>query len=615
MHKFHLYLFLVLAVAASFPLYAQPAPQISRFDRPDGPVPWTSMEFNNALENFQFAIVTDRTGGHRPGVFLDGVRKLNLLQPEFVMSVGDLIEGYTEDRPELLRQWDEFDGFVDELQMPFFYIPGNHDITNAVMDSLWRARYGATHYYFIYRDVLFLCLNSEDQYRGAGRGSISDEQYDWIAKVLEEHDQVRWTMVFMHQPLWVQETDPLRWEAVEALLRDRRHSVFAGHRHHYVKYERNNGRYFMLATTGGGSALRGPELGEFDHVVWVTMTDQGPIIANLQLEGIWNEDVVTEEVQTYIDSLTRRQPLRIEPLYVNPDRPFSGGAVRLRLTNDADMPMLVELRDKFSWDLRSDLPAEHVEVGPNSVEFIELELAPRKPKAIDQLDPVPLSLAVSYQAPERPRISYPLEYRVGPEGRYVLQPLPRPIEVDGRLSEELPLPYSFSSADPADCAVRFNAVYDDEWLYLLADVTDDDLQLDPQLVAWNQDFIGLVVNGEPLYTSAMDQGAGWYRNSAFFTVTPATAELPSATFYEERLPEAARWMCRARPGGYQLEFALPLAYLRERQGDDWRNARINLIVQDWDAGEETKPRYTWRPDWRGAANRVGSGMFFKLPEE
>ncbi len=51
--------------------------------------PWTDLDLNNRPENFQFAIVTDRTGGHRPGVFPSACRKLNLLQPEFVMSVGD----------------------------------------------------------------------------------------------------------------------------------------------------------------------------------------------------------------------------------------------------------------------------------------------------------------------------------------------------------------------------------------------------------------------------------------------------------------------------------------------------------------------------------------------
>ena len=59
--------------------------------------PYSHLRVNNNPDNFQFAIVTDRTGGHRAGVFEDAIRKLNLLQPEFVVRVGDLIEGYTKD--------------------------------------------------------------------------------------------------------------------------------------------------------------------------------------------------------------------------------------------------------------------------------------------------------------------------------------------------------------------------------------------------------------------------------------------------------------------------------------------------------------------------------------
>src|SRR5262245_53406607 len=59
--------------------------------------PWTSLQMNNSGDDFQFAIVSDRTGAHRAKVFSRAVDQLNLLQPEFVLCVGDLIEGYTED--------------------------------------------------------------------------------------------------------------------------------------------------------------------------------------------------------------------------------------------------------------------------------------------------------------------------------------------------------------------------------------------------------------------------------------------------------------------------------------------------------------------------------------
>src|SRR5438067_12419368 len=124
--------------------------------------PWTNLHFNNDPDEFQFAIVGDRTGRHRPGVFEKGISKLNLLRPEFVMSVGDMIEGYTKDEVEIDQQWDEIEGFTAKLEAPYFYVPGNHDLSNPVQAKKWRERFGPAYYHFVYRDVLFLCINTYD---------------------------------------------------------------------------------------------------------------------------------------------------------------------------------------------------------------------------------------------------------------------------------------------------------------------------------------------------------------------------------------------------------------------------------------------------------------------
>ena len=69
-----------------------------------GTKPWTSEDFLDDPQEFQFAIVSDRTGGARKGVFERAVKALNLLRPEFVMSVGDLIEGGGVAEPKLRGQ-------------------------------------------------------------------------------------------------------------------------------------------------------------------------------------------------------------------------------------------------------------------------------------------------------------------------------------------------------------------------------------------------------------------------------------------------------------------------------------------------------------------------------
>jgi len=86
-----------------------------------GAKPWTSTEFQNDPEEFQFVIIGDRTGGANvSGTFALAIDQLNLLQPEFVINVGDVIEGYSDDKAELNAEWDEMDGMLEKLAMPFF---------------------------------------------------------------------------------------------------------------------------------------------------------------------------------------------------------------------------------------------------------------------------------------------------------------------------------------------------------------------------------------------------------------------------------------------------------------------------------------------------------------
>ncbi|MFN0050901.1 MAG: metallophosphoesterase family protein [Planctomycetales bacterium] len=257
--------------------------------------PWTSLNLNNKQRDFQFVIVTDRTGGHRPGVFTDAVRKINLLQPEFVISVGDLIEGYSEDSGQWALEWSEFQEKVQQLQMPFFYVPGNHDLSNVGMSANWNRKFGRTYYEFRYHDVLFVALNTEDPPKSEPY-RISPEQQRWFADVLARNADVRWTFVFMHKPGWVypdEDQAEIGWAGIEQSLANRNYTVFAGHVHNYARFERHGRDYIMLATTGGSSKLRGRESGEFDHIVWVTMKDPAPVIANLMLEGIADKNLRT----------------------------------------------------------------------------------------------------------------------------------------------------------------------------------------------------------------------------------------------------------------------------------------------------------------------------------
>jgi 3',5'-cyclic AMP phosphodiesterase CpdA len=276
--------------------------------------PWTHLRLNNDPSEFRFAIVSDRTGGHRARVFSQAVEQLNLLQPEFVLCVGDLIEGYTENNEKLVAEWREFQTYLSKLEMPFFYVPGNHDVANAAQEKLWKDKFGRRYYHFVYRNVLFLLLNSDDPNVKQGGGKISEEQIDYVKKALEQNKDVRWTIVSIHKPLWaLNGVEKNGWLDVEKVLNGRSYTVFAGHVHRYQKFVRQGMNYYQLATTGGGSRMRGVPYGEFDHITWVTMKKSGPVLANILLDGVYREDMrkpITDEEGVLITSRRPTHPVR-----------------------------------------------------------------------------------------------------------------------------------------------------------------------------------------------------------------------------------------------------------------------------------------------------------------
>jgi len=287
--------------------------------------PWTAKTFQNSPMEFQFVIIGDRTGGANVlKTFQTAMQQINLLQPEFVINVGDLIEGYSDQTAELNTEWAQADSWLNELDMPFFKTPGNHDIANETARKVWLDRYGVTYYYFIYKDVLFLVLDTEynrpaapaemkekiEQYNRlqvedpekaqtmlkefmsdesvvAGLSTpveFNTEQLAWIKQTLADHPDVRWTFLFMHEPCWEKPSDTFR--NIQAMLTGRKHTIFAGHLHYY-DYDNIDGyEYITMGPAGASFHHEGP--GNVDHLMWVTMTEKGPQMGNIALKGLFD---------------------------------------------------------------------------------------------------------------------------------------------------------------------------------------------------------------------------------------------------------------------------------------------------------------------------------------
>lgn len=298
----------------------EPTQAVFQHDFTGTEVPWTRTEFDNAEGKFTFALFSDLTGGERAGVFDVAVEQLRLLRPELIVCVGDLIEGGDFAQAQFNQQWDIFDQRAGRARAPVFHVGGNHDLTGNELRQVWEERYGPTYYHFIYRNVLFLVLDTEDnpaefqeyireirlqaieveersgweafaateygQLEERNSGRIGAEQASYFRRVIERHPEVRWTFVLMHKPAWERSAEE-NFRSIENALGTRPYTVFHGHVHSYLHEQRHGRDYIRLGTTGGAHAPGDPMA--IDHVTMVTVSDDGVDIANLRLSGIFDK--------------------------------------------------------------------------------------------------------------------------------------------------------------------------------------------------------------------------------------------------------------------------------------------------------------------------------------
>lgn len=308
-----------LAVAlAAFAIVA--SAQSFEHDLSEGAVPWTQELAGNDTSDLTFVLHSDLTGGERPGIFELAARQMALLRPEFVISVGDLIEG-GGDRDALIAEWEDFDARAALVGAPYIYVGGNHDLSSEAEREVWAERYGPPYYHFRFKDVLFLVLDTEDMsaerretiasqraeaveiYKTDGpeafaetpyamsrervTGAISKAQGDYFVDVVAANRDVRHVFVITHKPAW--EAEETEFHRIEEALSGMPYTVFNGHEHFYEYRERFGRDYIQLATTSGEQF---PDKGfSEDHVMLISVRGDEVELVNLMLEGIRDKKI------------------------------------------------------------------------------------------------------------------------------------------------------------------------------------------------------------------------------------------------------------------------------------------------------------------------------------
>ncbi|MEE8142821.1 MAG: metallophosphoesterase, partial [Planctomycetota bacterium] len=309
---------------------------------------------------WHFVVFGDRTGGPAQGiqVLQQAVTDTNLLDPDLVMTVGDLVEGYNT-QPKWLLQTEEFQSVMKALNMPWYPVAGNHDIywrgpgrPPGGHEKDYEQHFGPLWYWFRHKNSAMVVLYSDEGDAKTDRKGthlkehiqMSSEQIEWLRTTLKQTRELEHVFVFLHHPRWITERyRGSNWDAVHTVLAEAGNvsAVFAGHIHrmHYAGI-RDGIEYFTLATTGGAKSHEFPEAGWLHHFNVVTVRKDSVQVAAIPVGAVLDPRELPAERHHDIDQLLAgTTPKVVSPVALDAVQ-VSDGIYEFEVRNPCSRPIV-----------------------------------------------------------------------------------------------------------------------------------------------------------------------------------------------------------------------------------------------------------------------------------
>ncbi len=409
-----------------------------------------ALELPAEEDAFSFVVFGDRTGGPDVGVSVlaDAVRDVNLLEPDFVITVGDLIQGYNQ-TDEWMEEMREYHAIMDNLLCPWFPVAGNHDVywrgsepkPPGEHEGRYETHFGPLWYAFEHKNCWFLVLYTDEGNPDTGEKTfskpecqrMSPEQLAWLEATLERTKDADHVFAFMHHPRWLGGQYGDDWNKVHDLLESAGNvtAAFAGHIHRMNYVKRDSIEYVTLATTGGHQSGYVPKAGWLHHYHVVTVRENQVAMAALPVGEVMDVREITGDLVDETRRLTGLEPQFREMVTIT-EAGTGGGNLTATIENPTSRPIEVvwvpECEDSH-WVFWPD--HMHETIAPGASQRFAVQVRRRGTTKFGAAFRLPyvnigidyLAPSARYAIPER-RVELPLDVRL---------PQPEPGTPDGAL--------------------------------------------------------------------------------------------------------------------------------------------------------------------------------------